>query len=123
MSGRPRSLAHFEMIAGEDAEAAGVDRQRLVDAELGREVGDGPLRGEARRETLCPLRLGRKIRGEAIEQVARAGAKARIDVELGQPRERRRVEEAPRGLWPLSSQRDGLMSRNSSAPSGCQLHQ
>ncbi len=30
----------FEMIAGEDAEAAGVLRQRFVDGELGAEVGD-----------------------------------------------------------------------------------
>ena len=28
------------MVAGEDAEAAGVDRQALVEAELAREVGD-----------------------------------------------------------------------------------
>ena len=31
----------LDVIAGEDAEAAGVDGQRLVQAELGREVGDG----------------------------------------------------------------------------------
>ena len=30
----------LDVIASEDAEAAGVDRQRLVDAELGREVGN-----------------------------------------------------------------------------------
>ena len=30
----------LDVIAGEDAEAAGIDRQRLVEAELGREVGD-----------------------------------------------------------------------------------
>ena len=32
----------LDVIAGEDAEAAGVDRQRLVQAELGREVRDRP---------------------------------------------------------------------------------
>jgi hypothetical protein len=32
----------LEVVAGEDAEAAGVLRQRLGDAELGREVGDSP---------------------------------------------------------------------------------
>ena len=30
----------LDVVAGEDAEAAGVDRQRLVQAELGGEVGD-----------------------------------------------------------------------------------
>ena len=30
----------LQVVAGEDAEAAGVDRQALVEAELGREVGD-----------------------------------------------------------------------------------
>src|SRR5207248_4384987 len=30
----------LEVVAGEDAEAAGIDRYALVDAELGREVGD-----------------------------------------------------------------------------------
>ena len=32
----------LEMVAGQDAEAAGVDRHRLVQAELGREVRDRP---------------------------------------------------------------------------------
>ena len=31
----------LDVVAGEHAEAAGVDRQRLVQAELGREIGDG----------------------------------------------------------------------------------
>ena len=32
----------LDVVAGEDAEAAGVDRQRFVQAELGGEVGDRP---------------------------------------------------------------------------------
>ena len=32
----------LDVVAGQDAEAAGVDRQRLVQAELGREVGHRP---------------------------------------------------------------------------------
>ena len=37
----------LEVVAGEDAEAAGVLRERLGDAELGREVGDQPQRAGA----------------------------------------------------------------------------
>ena len=37
----------LEMIAGQDAEAAGIDRHALVDAELGREVGDADARRDA----------------------------------------------------------------------------
>ena len=40
MSGTPRSRGRLEVVAGEDAEAAGVLRQHLGDAELRREVGD-----------------------------------------------------------------------------------
>ena len=35
----------FAVVAGEDAQAAGVDGQRLVEAELGAEVGDGFVGG------------------------------------------------------------------------------
>ena len=48
------------VIAGEHAEAAGVDRQRLVQRELRREVGDRP--GAVRRSgaaTTCPARCAR----------------------------------------------------------------
>jgi hypothetical protein len=33
----------LEMIAGEDSQAAGIDRQRFVQAELGGEIGDQQL--------------------------------------------------------------------------------
>ena len=33
----------FQVVAGQHAQAAGIDRQRLVDAEFGREVGGRPL--------------------------------------------------------------------------------
>ena len=55
MSGTPRSEARLEVVAGEDAEAAGVLRQRGGDAELGREVGDRARRVGA--ERLEPARL------------------------------------------------------------------
>ena len=45
------------MVAGEDAEAAGVLRQHRGDAELGREVGDRGRRS-ASRQVLVPARLG-----------------------------------------------------------------
>ena len=46
-SGTPRSLASLQWSPGQHAEAAGVNRQRLMQGELGREVRDG-LAGEVR---------------------------------------------------------------------------
>ena len=43
MNGRAMSDAVFSVVAGQDAEAAGVDPERLVEAVLGAEVGDRPL--------------------------------------------------------------------------------
>ena len=46
----------LQVVAGEDAEAAGVDRQRLLDAELHAEVGDEQVRGVI---AVSPLPPGR----------------------------------------------------------------
>ena len=56
------------VVAGQDAQAARVDRQRLVQAELGREVGDRP--GQIR-EPLLPPRVLR-----AAGRIERAGPRA-----------------------------------------------
>ena len=54
--------AALEVVAGEHAEAAGIDRQRLVDAELGAEVRDrgrGDAAAVARRPRVA-ARRGRR---------------------------------------------------------------
>jgi hypothetical protein len=43
-NGRPRSLASFQVVAREHAQPAGVDRQGLVQAEFGGEIGDSRRR-------------------------------------------------------------------------------
>ena len=61
------------MVAGEDAEAAGVDRQALVQAELGAEVRD-QVAGPEAAGVLLERRLGvvgvvgRQHAGEAVEE-------------------------------------------------------
>ena len=45
--GHAEVARRLEVVAGEDAQAAGVLRQRLRDAELGREVGHQPQRARA----------------------------------------------------------------------------
>ena len=72
------------MVAGEHAEAAGVLRQRVADAELGRQVGDRPR----------PVAGQRRVPGLGTEalRLARDGRSDRLDVAGvgGQLREARR---------------------------------
>ena len=79
---RQRAVGRLlEDVAGERAEAAGVDRQRAVHAELGAEVGDRALgrRGAsargARGRRARPPRPGRRARGAASR--GRAGERLR----------------------------------------------
>ena len=54
----------FDMVAGEDAEAAGVDRHRLVNAEFQRKIGDG-LGAENADVSPCPSGSGGHILGHS----------------------------------------------------------
>ena len=84
----------LEMVAGEDAEAAGIDGQALVEAELGREVRDE----EVVRQRAAP----------ATTSGARASAWSRSCTRPSGPRTR----PSARGRGPRRSARRG-------APSGC----
>ncbi len=83
----------LQVVAGEDAEAAGVDRQALVETELGREVRSEEVAGQL---LLLPPRRALALVGEPLlhaaepERVLRCESAPEIVVgELGQ--ERRRV--------------------------------
>ena len=73
----------LQVVAGEHAEAARVDRQRLVQAELGREVRHGPCAQDAGVD-VAPRRLGSEIGvqpsvGVMDLTVQRQGAGALLD--------------------------------------------
>ncbi len=93
---QPEVGRRLQVIGREDAEAAGVDRQRLVNRELGREVRDRPLRADPRLERLGPRRRLPHRALEAVQEIAGAEAIERIGVELGQARRRDVLEEAAR---------------------------
>ena len=84
------------MITGEHAKAAGIDRQRLVDGELRREIRDRSLRRNGGVEAGDRLRRRRYRGAEAREQILRPSAVVRIDVELGEAGGERLVEQLPR---------------------------
>jgi len=80
------------VVAGEDAETAGVLRQGGGDAELGREVADRP--GCAvRHRLLVPARL-REIGVQVFRQVRGAGNELPVGGELLQARRLDLAEEA-----------------------------
>ncbi len=92
----------LDVIAGEDAEAAGVDRQRLVDAELGREVGDRPrpehagvarAPGVRRVEVLLQPPVG--VVDAAVQRELRRPLLELVDRDLLQQRDRIVVERPP----------------------------
>ncbi len=90
---RHRHERQRQPVAGEDAEAAGVDRQALVETELGREVRSEEVAGQL---LLLPPRRALALIGEPLlhaaepERVVRCESAPEIVVgELGQ--ERRRV--------------------------------
>ncbi len=87
----------LEVVAGEHAEAAGVDRHAFVHAELGREVGDAIALGERRRDRagLSPLvargvgllkpGVGGEVRIEAVLDAVQVGEEAVVVCELFEP--------------------------------------
>ena len=72
------------MVAGEDAEAAGVDLQRLVDAELGAEVGDRA--GELAIRAACGTSVGTvvEVALELVEEAADVDREVLVGGELAQ---------------------------------------
>ncbi len=109
----------LQVVAGEDAEAARVLRQRGRDAELGREVGD---RARARRRRATGTSAARSGSG-AGRRAARSPGRRR-------PRRPRAPRAGPRatspsrpiGSLPRASQTSGAMSRNSSSVGWCHDH-
>ena len=100
----------LEDVAGQRAEAARVDRQRAVDAELRAEVGDGAR----------PRRRGGRGRPRPRPARRRCARAARC-------RPRRARASAGSASWsrrtgfsPQRSQRSGSTARNSSGPPGVQ---
>ena len=59
----------LQVVAGEDAEAARVDGEALVETELGREVGDEAAVGPA---PLLPPRRALRLRGQPLLHAAEA---------------------------------------------------
>ena len=88
----------LQMVAGEDAEAAGVLRQGGRDAELGGEVGDG---GGAARRPGCagPGTSGRRSRSRAGRRrpSVEPAQEAAVLGQLGEPRGATRCRAAVRG--------------------------
>ncbi len=78
------------MVAGEDAEAAGVDRQALVEPELGREIPDEEI---VRQLALLPPRPALALDREALLHTAEMHRVLRgqgsLEVVVGELREQR----------------------------------
>ena len=98
----PRSEAALDVIAGQDAEAARIDRQRFVDAELGGEVGDRPrpehagvprAPGVARAQVLLKAAVG--VVDAAVQRQLRGPLLELVDRDLLQQGHRIVVERAP----------------------------
>ena len=87
----------LDVIAGEDAEAARVDRNRFVQAELGREIRDGS-RPEHARVPRAPRARRREVLLHAAVRVVDAAVQ----------HERRRALFEQRGRY-LPEQRDGIV--------------
>ena len=101
----------LEMVAGEDPEAAGVDRQALVEAELGREVRDEEI---VRQLALLPPRPALVLDREALLHAAemhgvlRGQRAAEIVVgELGEKRRRVVAERAEPRRCKVGEERAG----------------
>ena len=113
----------LEVVAGQDAEAARVDRQALVEAELGREVGDraGP---EAAGVDRGP---GPRVL-EVFREAAEGVIDPRVEHDVGDPLEgvgrlEIRVEELDRVVVGLAPEVVGSSSRKRLMTLGCQVHQ
>ncbi len=86
----------LQVVAGEDAEAAGVLRQRGGDAVLGREVGDA--RGRVGAERLEPAVGGRGSSRRSSRLRLTQSTKPGVGRQLGEPLRRHLAEQAHRVL-------------------------
>ena len=89
----------LEVVAGQDAEAAGVLGQRGGDAVLGREVGDGGGRrgGAALLVGLVPARAG-EVLAQVVGEVAESAQEPPVGGECGEPGGRDLPEQPHRVL-------------------------
>ena len=101
----------LEVVAGQDAEPSGVDREALVEAELRGEVGDEEVGGEvpapppgllaavAREAALHPVQPLEIVRRERAREVLvrqLVQQRRRVVVQLGEASRLERLEEEPR---------------------------
>ena len=101
----------LEVVAGEDAEAARVLRQRLAEAELGREVGDGArAHRAASRTSRAPP--GARPAGPRPTRGAR-GSRRRRPARRAAPARRRRA--SPTGLPEAAARPPGSTSASTDA--------
>ena len=118
----PRSRRALQMVAGEHAEAAAVDRQRLVQAELGREVGDRPHAQSARRAsgpTCWRATSSREARGAR----GRRGRARRRRPRAARSRSFESDCTSANALWFVVWKTLGSRSRNRRMTSGFHDHQ
>ena len=122
MIGTPRSLARLEVVAGEDAEAAGVLRQRRGDAELGREVGDrrrdGVVLAGGRAAALVPAVAREVVAAGRRRPPATRRTKSAVRRERGEPLRAERAEQPHRVAADLVPQR-GVEAAEQVAGSRC----
>jgi hypothetical protein len=100
--GHAEVARRLQMVAGQDAEAARIDRHRLVDAELGREVGDAEV--GLLRVLLGEPRRGGHVRLERLLHAVQVGQEPVVGRQFLEPRLRGRGEEADRAVVELLEQ-------------------
>ncbi len=119
----PEVGGRLQVVTGQDAEAAGVVRQHLGDAELHREVGDG--RGECSRRSrlllLVPARLG-QVRLQIGVQARAAGRGTRRRPASSSRRAVLTDPSSCSGSPPTRFHRSRSMSANRSWLAGCHDH-
>ena len=121
MIGTPRSTGRLEVVAGQDAETAGVLRQHLGDAELRREVGDRG--GRAATAPSWPVLLVPARPGQVLVQVAGGLVEPAQERRVGARLSSRSGGTSPSsatGSCPEASQPAGSIDANRSRESACQ---
>ena len=112
----------LEVVAGEHAEAAGVVRQHLGDAELHREVADG--RGQGRvvlALVLVPARFT-QVGGQVVGELTHGDDGLGVRRELGEPGRGDLAEHAGPGRARCAPRPRGRATANRSCVGGCQVH-
>ena len=109
----------LEVVAGEDAEPAGVLRQHRGDAELGREVADrrgyvGRAPWYQRSPVMYSSRSARASSSRLMKRLSLLSA--------SQPARRRPLPRKRTGSWLLAAQASASTASNRSWVSGCQDH-